>query len=361
MTKLPKINKINEVSKNPKKALEEEYFSLSDIFLSLARQINIVIACTFLFSIFAIINVQFFTTPLFQSISKITSSSSPSSRTSGIAAQFGISLGSSNEEEKWIYTELIKSRKIAKLMLARTFDTKEFGVNKTLFHILTSGVLIEPKNREKMVSKSVDKFIGMISVSKDRESGIFTIGLTSEDPDLAYELNKALIEEIELHHNNTSKQKNNKTLHFILGRISDTAEELRIAEESLTDFRGRNRRIENSPSLLLEEDRLSREVLVLTSVFTTLKQQLETTKIEEFKEDEYIIIVDPPEKPFIKSYPIKRSYVIKYFFIGLVLGLIIAIAIEYLKRVDKNEKDRFLVAKNIALNNLWNIFNFDKK
>ena len=43
----------------------------------------------------------------------------------------------------------------------------------------------------------------------------------------------------------------------------------------------RNRRIENSPSLQLEQQRLGREVTVLTGVFTTLKQQLETTKIEE--------------------------------------------------------------------------------
>ena len=65
-------------------------------------------------------------------------------------------------------------------------------------------------------------------------------------------MNAGLIEEIKLHHENISKQRHNKTLHFIMGRIEDTAKELQNAEESLRDFR-RNRRIENSPSLLLEE------------------------------------------------------------------------------------------------------------
>ena len=46
------------------------------------------------------------------------------------------------------------------------------------------------------------------------------------------------------------------------------------AEENLKVFMARNRRIENSPALQLEEQRLSREVAVLTGVFTTLKQQL---------------------------------------------------------------------------------------
>ena len=46
----------------------------------------------------------------------------------------------------------------------------------------------------------------------------------------------------------------------------------------------RNRQIQNSPYLQLERERISREVSVLTSVFTNLKQQLENTKIEEMKE-----------------------------------------------------------------------------
>ena len=361
MTRLSKSKTNNRPSKNFIKESDQEYLFLSEIFLYLARQIRLIVFSTFLFSIFAIINVQFFTTPLYDSISKINSSSNSSSRASGIAAQFGINIGSGNEEERWIYKELIKSRKIAKSMLRRTFDTQRFGANKTLFYILTSGADISPNNKEKLFSKSVDAFINMIDVSEDKDSGIFTIKITSEEPDLSYELNAGLIEEIKLHHENTSKQRNNKTLNFIMGRIEDTAKELQNAEESLRDFRGRNRRIENSPSLLLEEERLSREVLVLTGVFTTLKQQLETTKIEEFKENDYVIIIDHPERPFIKSYPLKKSYVIKFFFIGLVLGFIFAFAIEYFKQVDKNEKDKFVNAKNIALENLRTIFLYNKQ
>ena len=54
----------------------------------------------------------------------------------------------------------------------------------------------------------------------------------------------------------------------------DTEKELMAAEEDLKVFMDRNRRIENSPALQLKQQRLSREVTVLTGVFTTLKQQL---------------------------------------------------------------------------------------
>ena len=45
-------------------------------------------------------------------------------------------------------------------------------------------------------------------------------------------------------------------------------------------------------------------------VFTTLKQQLETTKIEEVKESDYVVILDPPEVPLISSAPKKKKSVI---------------------------------------------------
>ena len=86
-----------------------------------------------------------------------------------------------------------------------------------------------------------------------------------------------------------------------------TEQELRNAEESLKNFLDRNRRIENSPSLQLQQQRLAREATVLTGVFTTLKQQLETTKIEEVKESDYAIIIDKPQFPLAPSKP-KKTY-----------------------------------------------------
>jgi len=64
-----------------------------------------------------------------------------------------------------------------------------------------------------------------------------------------------------------------------------------------------NRRpdLENSPALQLEQQRLTRKIAVLTGVFTTLKQQLETTKIEEVKQSDYVVVLDPPEAPLVVS------------------------------------------------------------
>ena len=102
----------------------------------------------------------------------------------------------------------------------------------------------------------------------------------------------------------------------------------------------RNRRIENSPALQLERQRLTREVTVLTGVFTTLKQQYETTKIEEVKESDYVVILDPPEVPLIRSKPRKKKMVILAGLLGIALGIGIAFVLGYIRNTEEEEKEK---------------------
>jgi tyrosine-protein kinase Etk/Wzc len=124
------------------------------------------------------------------------------------------------------------------------------------------------------------------------------------------------------------------------------------AEEDLKVFMDRNRRIENSPALQLEQQRLGREVTVLTGVFTTLKQQLETTKIEEVKESDYVVILDAPEVPLQRSKPNKRLMVILAGILGIGLGLALAFVREFLANSEIEEKGKMSEAKSLALKNI---------
>ena len=125
-----------------------------------------------------------------------------------------------------------------------------------------------------------------------------------------------------------------------------------VAEENLKVFMDRNRRIENSPALQLEQQRLGREVAVLTGVFTTLKQQLETTKIEEVKESDYVIILDPPEVPLKISKPNKKLIVILVGILGIGLGMLLALVKEFAINSEKEEKDKMSEAKALVLKNI---------
>jgi uncharacterized protein involved in exopolysaccharide biosynthesis len=301
-----------------------------------------------------IIYVLFFTMPVYTSTSKIMSSSSGGgmSQAAGLAAQFGIAMPTSQSEPKWVYPEIIKSRTLARSMLKRKFDTNKFGPQKNLLQILTYGNDDPQVGLDTLEIMAVNNFLGMINISEDIKTAILTLSINASEPSFAAEVNQALIEELDTHQRKYNKAKTSDTKQFIEERIIDTEKELMAAEEDLKVFMDRNRRIENSPALQLEQQRLGREVTVLTGVFTTLKQQLETTKIEEVKESDYVVVLDPPEVPLERSKPNKKLMVILAGILGIGLGLVLAFVREFSTNSKKEEKDKMSEAKALVLKNI---------
>ena len=219
----------------------------------------------------------------------MSSGASPISQATGIAAQFGLDLTQNQSQPEWVYPEILKSRTLARSMLKRKFDTKKFGQQKTLLYLLTYDGKMSKVDTNKNIQSAITSVINMIEIGK--KDSHYDLTVSAFEPYFAKDFAVAVIEELDSHQREYNKSKTSETRQFIQERIIDTEKELKEAEETLKNFRDRNRRIENSPALLLEQQRLLREVSVLTGVFTTLKQQLETTKIEEVIENSNVIIV----------------------------------------------------------------------
>ena len=334
--------------------LDDKLISFPDILLLLARHLKIILGLPAIFCLLSVFYVLFLAKPVYISSSKIMSSSnnSNSAQATGLAAQFGISLSTGQSEEKWVYPEIIKSRTLAKSMLKRYFSTLEFGQKKKLIDILNNGQLDLKSSTENYEAIAVQNFLSMINIDEDLSTSILTLSISAAEASFAKDINQALIEELDAHQRNYNKLKTSKTKIFIQERIVDIEKELISAEERLKIFMDRNRRIENSPSLQLEQQRLSREVTVLIGVFTTLKQQLETTKIEEVKESSYVVIIDAPEKPLIRSKPNKKMIVILNGIFGISLGLFFAFISEYLLSRKKDDIEKINKAKITAVKNI---------
>ncbi len=337
---------------------EEDTISLTDIMLTLACQLKVIIITPTILCTLMIIYVLFFVKPVYTSTAKIMSSSGGDgvSQAVGLAAQFGITIPTSQSETNWVSPEIVKSRTLAKAILKRKFDTHEFGPQKSLLQILTYGNNEPEFNLDTLEIMAVNNFLGMLNVSEDMKTAIITLTVNAFEPSLAAEINKVLIEELDTHQRKYNKAKTHDTKQFIEERIINTEKELMVAEEDLKIFRDRNRKIENSPTLLLEQQRIVREVTVLTGVFTTLKQQLETTKIEEVKEQDYVIIIDSPEIPLKRSKPNKRLMVILAGLLGIGLGVFIGFIKEYIINSEYEEKEKIAKAKSLFINNVSELF-----
>ena len=341
------------------KSDSDNIVSLVDFIYLIAKEIRLIILLpTFLCS-FAIIYVLFIAEPTYKSNSKIMSGSKStnSSQVAGLASQFGFDLPLLDiGQTTWVYPEIIKGRTILKKLLKKKFDTSEYGKQKTLLQILTYGNEEPEYGNDTLEIIAIDMLIDeIIQVDEDVKTKIFTISVEVNEPKLARDINSSLIEELDNHQRDYNNLLASNTKKFIESRIIETKKELEESEEKLKDFRGRNRRIENSPALLLEQERLAREVFVLTGVYTTLKQQLETAKIEEVKDSEYIVTLESPEIPIYKHSPQRIKIVIMTGVLGLVLGIFIAImrytysltSVTDLNRLEEIKKLVFKSIKNL--------------
>ena len=339
------------------KQFDQGTFSIIDTIIILARNLKILIITPTIFCIITFIYVQYFAKPMYSSTAKIISSSGDGlSKAAGLAAQFGVNIPTGQKEVKWVYPSILKSRTLARAVLKRKFNTQKYGDQKSLLQILTHGNSEPDSGMDTLEFLAIEKFLSMFGVTENKGTGIFTIELLTFEPRLASEITAALIEELDIHQQEYNRAKTNKTRRFIEERIYDVGKELDATEEALREFAVRNRRIENSPTLQLEQQRLSREVTVITGVFTTLKQQLETAKIEEVKESDYVVVLDPPDIPIVRSEPKKKQSIILAGILGIALGMVIGFIREYFSNSDNDERQKLNQARSLFLNNLSELF-----
>ena len=343
--------------------VEEDTISLSDILLVLAKQLKLLIITPLVFGVLTAFYVLFMVSPTYISSAKIMSSGggSSTSQLQGLAAQFGVTVPGASESPEWVYPDIIKSRTLANALFERKFDTYEYGPQKTLLQILTYGDEEPEFGPDTLKKLAFESYNGMIEVDQDIKTQIYTLTVSAFEPQFAADVCGALIEELDEHQRGYKTEKVKETRVFIEGRIVEVQKELEEAEEALKDFVDRNRQIDKSPALLLERERLTREASVLTGVFTTLKQQLEMTKIDEVKESALVQVLDPPVAPLFRDKPKRKLSVLLSLILGFGFAVVVAFVREYAQNSDEDEKGKMRQISLLTRSTISDLIPFKKK
>ena len=260
--------------------------------------------------------LSFFVSPLYVSKTTILPyGSNAQSEVSGIASQFGFSVGANETDfsSAKLYPEILKSRSLSRKLLFRKFDTKKYGEQKSLLTILSNGKSSKTKlGTDSLVYKGISRLTKDIIKIKPLKASLISISIKTFEPRFARDLAKAVIDELDLMQRSYRLSRQKEKRFFIENRMKDVEEELANSENALKSFRERNRNIRKSPSLLLEEDRLERDVTLQMQVFITLRKEFELTQIEEVENSSMVVVIDEPEIPIGKDSPyIKESYYIR--------------------------------------------------
>ncbi|MFC1500811.1 Wzz/FepE/Etk N-terminal domain-containing protein [Candidatus Zixiibacteriota bacterium] len=284
------------------------------------------------------------------------SSLSQGGLTSSLAAQFGMSLPTSEAgQSPQFYVDLITSREILKDLTDNTYEYRDNGV------LVQTSLPKLYKIDENTIGLTQEMTIRvleeLISVTTDVETGLVTCTVQTKWPNVSMKIAQDILDLVNQFNLETRQTQAAAERVFIEERLIDISSELRASEDTLQNFLQMNRQWETSPELEFIHDRLSRKVIMRQQIFTTLSQAHEQARIDEIRDTPVITIVEHPESPVLPDKRQLRLRAILALMVGGMLGIFGAFGREFMIRGHQHEADHFAEYERLKRDTLQDMKN----
>jgi uncharacterized protein involved in exopolysaccharide biosynthesis len=236
---------------------------------------------------------------------------------SALAGQIGITIPTGSQSlSPDFYLSLLRSRVVLLTIVRDTITVPEMGGKRmTVLDLLEIPSGSVPRREEQGVSL----LQRLMSVSVAKSTGVVEYSIATRWRSVSLALVAALLDGVNDYNERTRQGQATAERKFIEGRLALATSQLRDSENRLANFLNTNRNFSSSPDLVLERDRLQRDLTLRQQVFTTLTQAYEEARIREVRDTPVITVFEPPSAPTV---PKARGLVV-----GVLLGLVLGAAI----------------------------------
>jgi tyrosine-protein kinase Etk/Wzc len=233
------------------------------------------------------------------------------SQFSGLAQLAGVSVPGS--EISRLYPIILSSETVLKPVIEQKYRTMRYADSVDLIQYLG----LKKPSREENIDQALRELKDMMSTAYETKTSTVVVSLEMTERQLAADVLNETIKQLDLFMrlkriNTASEQRK-----WISTRLEEVEKELRLSEDALKIFRERNRRVADSPELLLIQERLLREIKVKSTIYEELKKQYELAKIEEIKNTSIVNVLDPARAPVRKEHPKRATNTVVAFLLGL--------------------------------------------
>lgn len=251
----------------------------------------------------------------------------------GLAQQFGVTLGGSSSQSPQFYAQLAMSREILdRLLNARHRDPRNDanrGDSTTLLTLMDAG----GSTLSDSLERASKKLAHVISLGVDGETSIVTVKVHLRWANLAASVARQLVDDLNEFNTRTRQSQARQRREFIEQRVASGAEALHQAEDSLERFYEANRTWQQSPQLITKEGALRRQVDLQQELYVTLRREYEEARIDEVNDTPVITVIDTASVPQRRSSPRRTLWAILGMVLGVIGGILYALAREYLDRL----------------------------
>ena len=120
-------------------------------------------------------------------------------------------------------------------------------------------------------------------------------------PSLAQQIIENIYLSLLTYSNEITSTKAKEKIIFISGRINQVKFDLNSSEQEMISFMEKNKNFSSSPSLLVEKDRIQRNINLYNSLYLSLSDQLELAKIDEKDNTSSVFLLDNPYENSYKA------------------------------------------------------------
>ncbi len=199
------------------------------------------------------------------------------------------------------------------------------------------------------------KFLNSIfSVNVDRSSGMMTISTTTKDALLSAQIISTLIHNLRLRVQDLYTEKSRENVEFIGARFEEAGVDLEETEGNLARFLDANQNPQTA-RLMVEVERLQRQVTIKTELYRELQTQLMQSEIELQHKQPVITVVEAPVPPLERSAPKRKLIVVMSLMLGLFAGVGLAYIGQFINNLggDKSQEQSLEEIKATLDSSRW--------
>lgn len=249
-----------------------------------------IIRTNLIIAVVTVLTLLFLVKPSFQSsvviLPEYGNKVAPSGGVSSLASLAGINIGDGTPTE--IYENLIYSETVLEDIIYKKYNTEEFPypVNLIEYFEIEADEDEDPAIAERLMFISAYKELteSRINTKIERTTRILTVSVKMPESKLAADVANSLVQSLDKYVRLKRKSYASEQRQYIEKRLEQINDSLRLAENRLKYFRDRNRIIIQSPTLMMEQNRLIRDMEMQQTIFVELTKQLELAKIDEIKD-----------------------------------------------------------------------------
>jgi uncharacterized protein involved in exopolysaccharide biosynthesis len=217
------------------------------------------------------------------------------------------------------YAEVVTGRDLLTQVALDTFpDPEHPGQSRPLLDILH----VPGKTPAQRIAAAVDRLqTGAVKTTTNDRTGMISISVDLPFPALAAQVAARLHDHLEQFNTDTRRSSAGERRRFAEREFTRAQNELAGTEATLRGFLEGNRGGLDVPRLSYERQRLERRVRIAEDVFASMARELQDARIAEVRDLPVFTLVEAPEVPLQRAYPLRKRMTLLGLLLGLAFGV----------------------------------------